>query len=483
MKTCFNNLKNNFLFLLIVAQPVLDAIAYWTQSPEGTVAGKIRLAVMVLVPLVLLFKLEKKKHFIITMAVMGLYSLLHVLNAFRVGYINAVFDVSYLVRVLYMPVMAVCLVYLVKSEKNRDQLVKGIVVAAGLSLLFFVIAILTGTDNVTYGEGMGISGWVIDSNRCANSIILVSLSCFGIFFGINSKKKVLNILVPLAAQIILIMNGTKACYFGLLAMLFAYAVFISLEKPMLKKQINKTSFITLLALFIISIVIYPVTPRAKAAADRNAGSANRVGEIEASCLALGYDISKMSPEERFNTPEVKAVFEHYYYRYMYAVPGLFERFGSDAVLKHFNMSTEVGKLISTRDIKLCYSALVWQECDFLTKLVGFEVTEIGTDGLRDLENDWPAIFYYYGYIGLALYAAFVIYFLLLVAKRLLEQFKGSFTLLNFCLLMCLLLQVGLAQFSGAILRMPNVSVYMSAVLALVYYQTKVLPIGVEKNEA
>lgn len=479
MKKFLSNLNDRFLFLLIALQPVLDAVAYWTQSAEGTIAGKIRLAIMLIVPLVLLFKLEKKKHFIITMAIMGLYSVLHILNGFRVGYISLAFDVSYIVRVLYMPVMAVSLIYLVKTEKNRDQLVKGTVVAAGLSLLFFVVAILTGTDNVTYGEGMGISGWVIDSNRCANSIILVSLSCFGVFFGINSKKKYLNILVPLAVQIILIMNGTKACYFGLLGIMFGYALFICVEKPLLKKQINKTALVTVVALFVISIVIYPITPRAKAAADRNSGSENRIGEIEATCLALGYDISTMSPEERFNTPEVKAVFEHYYYDYMYAVPGLFERFGMDAVLKHFNMSTEVGKLISTRDIKLCYSALVWQECDFITKLVGFEVTEIGTDGLRDLENDWPAIFYYYGYIGLALYAVFVLYFLWLVVKRLLAQFKGSFVLLNYCALMCFVLQIFLAQFSGAILRMPNVSIYMAAVIAIIYYQTKVLPIRAE----
>lgn len=479
MKKFMANLNNQFLFWLIALQPVLDAVAYWTQSSEGTIAGKIRLAVMLVVPVILLFRLEKKKHFVITMGIMGLFALAHILNGFRVGYINLAFDVSYIVRVLYMPVMAVCLVYLVKNERNRDQLVKGIVVAAGLSLLFFVVAILTGTDNVTYGEGMGISGWVIDSNRCANSIILVSLSCFGVLFGVKSNRKLINILAPLAAQIILIMNGTKACYFGLLAIMFAFSLFLLLEKPVQKKHINKTALITLLALFVISIAIYPVTPRAKAAADRDSGSANRIGEIEATCLALGYDISKMTPEERFNTPEVKAVFEYYYYDYMYAVPGLFERFGMDAVLQHFNMSTDVAKLISTRDIKLCYSALVWQECDFITKLVGFEITQLGTDGYRDLENDWPAIFYYYGYIGLALYAAFIIYFLALVARRLLKYFKDSYSLINFCAVLCLVLQIGLAQFSGAILRMPNVSIYMAAVLALVYYQAKLMPVASE----
>ena len=45
------------------------------------------------------------------------------------------------------------------------------------------------------------------------------------------------------------------------------------------------------------------------------------------------------------------------------------------------------------------------------------------------------------------------------------------------LLLCLMLQLGLAQFSGALLRRPNVSIYLSLVLGLIYYQTVRLPAG------
>ncbi len=477
MKKCLSFVREYFLFLLIAAQPLLDAVAYWLQSDEGTIAGKIRLAFMVLLPLYLLVKLQRKKHFILSMAIMGLYSLLHILNGLRVGYLDPYFDIAYLVRVLYMPVMAICFVYLVINKSTRDKTVKGIVLAAGLTLLSFVLACLTGTDNVTYAEGMGISGWVIDDNRCANSIILVSLSCFALLYGIGSKKWYINVLIPVACAFLLIINGTKACYFGLLGCLFSYLVFLLLEKPILGRKIRRVSALTLALVLITSIVIYPITPRAKAAADRASAPNARSGEIEATAAALGYDVPSMTPEERFNTPEVKEIFAHYYVQYMAAIPDLFDRFGMDAVLQHFNMSTNVAKLIDTREIKLCYSALIWADCDLLTRLVGFEVTEIGTEGIRDLENDWPAIFYYYGYLGFALYAAFVLWFLFLVAKRLLQNFKGSFTALNFCLLLCVVLQIGLAQFSGAILRMPNVSIYMAAVLALIYYQTRREPLA------
>ena len=47
--------------LLIVLQPVLDIIAFWTRSPEGTFAGVVRLLVMMALPLWLLFTLPEKK--------------------------------------------------------------------------------------------------------------------------------------------------------------------------------------------------------------------------------------------------------------------------------------------------------------------------------------------------------------------------------------------------------------------------------------
>ena len=39
--------RNHWLMLLIAVQPVLDIVAFWTRSPSGTLAGVVRLAVMV----------------------------------------------------------------------------------------------------------------------------------------------------------------------------------------------------------------------------------------------------------------------------------------------------------------------------------------------------------------------------------------------------------------------------------------------------
>jgi hypothetical protein len=154
------------------------------------------------------------------------------------------------------------------------------------------------------------------------------------------------------------------------------------------------------------------------------------------------------------------------------LPDLFDRFGMDRVLQWFDMSTDVAKLIDTRQIKLCYAGLLWEECDLQTRLVGFEISELGFDGTHDLENDWPALYYYYGYFGLVLYGLFVLIFVLRMLRKLFSDFRGSLTEENFSLALSLALLLGLAQFSGAVLRRPNVSIYLALVLGLIWYQTR-----------
>ena len=88
----------------------------------------------------------------------------------------------------------------------------------------------------------------------------------------------------------------------------------------------------------------------------------------------------------------------------------------------------------------------------------------------DLENDYAAIYYYYGYLGMGLYILFLIYFVIIVGVVLIKKWKYVFNEFNFTLFMVYVLQLGLAQFSGAILRRPNASIYLALVVALIFYQ-------------
>ena len=97
-----------WLTVLIAMQPVLDILAYWTRSPDGTAAGMLRLAIMLILPLHLLITLKKKGRFILSMAAIALVGAAHVANCLRVGYLDMRFDLVYLARVMQMPILAIC---------------------------------------------------------------------------------------------------------------------------------------------------------------------------------------------------------------------------------------------------------------------------------------------------------------------------------------------------------------------------------------
>ena len=140
---------------------MLDVLAFWTQSEAGTAAGLIRLAVMVLLVILVLLR-SRSRAFFIAMSITASVFVLHVLNAFRVGYISPVDDLKYLSRVVYMPVMAVCFCSLTLGEEKSAvdrEIINGILIASAIEAIVIVLSAVTKTYTYTYTlEKLGISG-------------------------------------------------------------------------------------------------------------------------------------------------------------------------------------------------------------------------------------------------------------------------------------------------------------------------------------
>ncbi len=462
-----------WLTLLFAIQPVLDALAFWTQNETATPAGYIRLAVMIMLPMGLFIRTERKKEFFLFLFAIAFFCLLHVMNCLRLGYISPVYDIRYLASVVQMPLYAVCFILAIRDERHRRAAVLGFEIAAGVTLIFFILAWVSGTGNVTYGEGLGYSGWVIDDNRNANSTNFVIFASLCVWLALGSRIRRIWVPVSLVILAVFIANGTKGCYFSVFVIFLGYALFLLLEGKLKKQHWSRCVVYVFVLIAVFSALIYPWTPRYKVTQSQQNTAVGHQGEIEATLLEQGIDITDMSVQERFDDPRVKAVFEHYYWKYLGVKPDIIDRFGMDRVLLQYRMSTNVAKLIDARVMERNYADMIFQDSDLLTKLVGFEASEVGFDGVYDMENDWHAIFYYYGYLGFVLYLLFVLFFLWRVVKTVRKGFLKSFTLENFALMLCLILVIGLAHFSGATLRRPNVSIWLSLLLALIYYNTEV----------
>ena len=139
------------------------------------------------------------------------------------------------------------------------------------------------------------------------------------------------------------------------------------------------------------------------------------------------------------------------------------------MLEKYGWFPDAFSLADVRLQKRINAELIWEDTGVLTHLFGFEFTEAAD---YDLENDYPALYYYYGYVGLGLYLIFLAYFLFIIVKAAIKNFKGVFNLFNFILLLTYIMQLGLAQFSGAILRRPNASIYLALIIALIFYRCK-----------
>ena len=81
-----------------------------------------------------------------------------------------------------------------------------------------------------------MSGWVIDDNRCANSIILVTLAAFSVFCAVKSDKPFVNIAVPVVSAVVLIANGTMTCYMSIFVIFIGFAVFLLLREENTRLQ-------------------------------------------------------------------------------------------------------------------------------------------------------------------------------------------------------------------------------------------------------
>lgn len=476
-KSVLGTLKNNWLFLFVIFQPLLDVLAFWTSSEAGTAAGYIRLLFMLILPVHLLLTSDERKRLFAAYAVIAFLALLHVGNLFRVGYINVISDVKNMARIFYLPVMAVSMCAYVRNEQMKSQLLRGLLANCFILAAVIIVSYVTGTYNPTYGYGLGTSAWVTDQNRCTHSIILSALSMFSMYFGLSAKDKLCNYLVPAAVLVFCITNGTSSCYLTCLACFAGFAFFRVFAALVRKEKLDKPAkllAVYLLLLFVTAVAIYPVTPRAKITAIERAAAEKRQGGLEAELIALGYDIYNMTPEEKMNEPVVREKMAKFYTETIYGgAPGLIESFDVYRIMEAYNMTTDAGKIADVRRMKRVNARLIWEDSDFVTKLTGFEFAKVDWPGdPLDLENDWHAIFYYYGVIGFAAYAIYILWFIYLVLKKLRNDFKGNLTLYNFCLILSFFILIGLAHFSGALLKRPNSSIYFAFILALLSYQTR-----------
>ena len=436
-------IKKYWIFFIIITQPILDIIAYFTFEKNITIITfTIRSIYLLFIIIYSFITTKEKKKMVISMLPFAIFSILHILNSYRISGNILFCDIRYLIMVLQMPIIVISLIYYSKNNKlDSIQIEKGFAYCLGIIFISVLISMLTNTYQYTY-EGYGITGWFTSANT--QSMILSALSPLALYY-FSKRNNFVYSLGLIMIFTLLFFNGTKACYYTLILLLVViiYVLFVNKENSVKK-------MLTILFLFV-SILSYNLSFTHNRSEQVNKTNKNNEQLIEN---------HKYEEKDIIDMIRKNELYER-----------IIEEYDENKIYLEVKDTFDSNMLSDNRLAKRTYAKIKFENSDILTKFLGINYYEIEKNEM-DLENDLTAIFYYYGYLGFGIYILFILYFAYLSIKLIIKApivlLSGKFIILGFSIL----LELFGSEYSGALLRKTNANIYFALLLVVLYIYIK-----------
>lgn len=471
------------LLILLILQPLMDILSYWTDrlGMANTITLLLRFATFAAVCLLGFLASSRKKAYGIAAGACVFVLAGHVVACLIKGYLDPVHDLTNFVRVVQMPLFVICFISFLRANKKcYPAMETALIVNFWIISVALVISVLTNTAAPTYTvSGLGLLGWFATSN--AQSAIMSMLAPIVVTFCYRKKNFWLFCLTAAAAFAQLYFLGTRLAFFSIFAVAFGLPIILLLTRQIKTSKRYIAVLIVMLAVccaFVKQSPMYINQNQYQVAMSSKQNDANvMISRTEGSKTESDTSIT---PQERYHA--LSTIYNFY-------SPKLCQRFGTAKVMSAYDYSSQVTDITATRHRKIVFCSMLMDEHPFVSRIFGMELSRMSFDGdIYDVENDFHGIYFLYGWAGLALMLAFVGYFLYLIIKFLIRDFHKYFTseagACGISLCLCLVY----AYCTAGMLRRPNASVYMSVLLAMVYYLTQMrseqpdtLPDGEEKT--
>lgn len=476
------------VFALLLLQPVLDVISYWATVFEcSAITTLARFAMFALVMLYAFLISDRKRTYIIFAAALCLFWIAHMIACFKApgGYKSPVADAGDFLRTVQMPFFTLAFITCFKkSDRVPSYVQAGFLVNMILMMHFLILSYMTGTQIYTYVDArVGLMGWANVHN--SQSAILAFVVPLILFYIYKMKKPVLFYFTALICFADLFFVGTRVDYFSIPIIGVAMIFFL-----IVSKEKNPAYYVTLGAIVVLCLICFNSSVVNSNLYNHSINMSTKQSYIDDTLEEIhtpsGNPLPSHIDKETFDSLPPRAKYEILKIYELYAGP-MVQRFGFERVFEEYNYSLEVSELTAVRNQKKLFAKMVWDDSNLLTKCFGYEYSNmvvdyktVDKDGVEsvtqviyDLENDFPAIYYMGGYVGFAFYIAFLAYFALLIIVGLITRFKKLFTLESGMVGVTFVLMLGIAQYAGYVLRRPNASIYLSVILAYIYWLTAV----------
>lgn len=482
------------VFVLLLIQPVLDVISHWATEWEITTYTTIFRFLMLAAVLLYSFIISDRKGiYILFGGVIALYWILHVVACLRAegGYLSPFSDLTNLLRTVQLPLFTLSFITFFKKSDLVPQKIQCAFFANMVIMIHSIIlSYMTGTQIYTYVDSQkGLMGWATVHN--AQSAILTFVIPLLLLFVYKKKNKWLFYATCIVCFGILFFTGTKVDYYAIFIIAPAVMIFLFIQG-----ERSPFYYVTLLCITLACLFCYNTSVAHDIWTDHTVAMGYRQDYVDN--LLIGTDIEESDKQQNvlgLHLPKdlnkesyealddrMKELIQEVYDLYLHP---MVNRFGFERVIEKYEYSLDVSNLTEQRQQKRFFAELAWEDSNFLTRCFGYEyITLIEHYTLEieegefqeyemnyDLENDFPSVFYYSGYVGFAIYMLFLLYFAALAAVGVLTRGMKLITMETGMVGITFGLAMGVSQFSGNVLRRPNASIYVSVILAYIYYLT------------
>lgn len=465
-------LKRNidkFIILIFVLQPLMDILSFWIDKLgiSNVLTLLLRFAVLAVTALVG-FIVSKNKKIYFGFAGIALFVLIgHCYACHLQEYLNPIDDIANYVRVIQMPLFVLCFISFLKlDERSYSAVEKGLIINFIIITVSIVLSVVTGTYGHTYVDNeIGVLGWFNTSN--AQSSIMSILTPLMAIFAYRKKNYWLIVLAVVASFAQLYFLGTRLAFMAMAATVFGMMITM-----LIRTDWNWKVVAILLLSFAVCCAFVKQSPMYRNQTVYAQSMNDKQGDANVMMNMMDSERSK-EEWERMSNAEKKEILSVIYE--FYNTKFLCRRFGIDEVLDVYDYTYSIQEITATRHQKIIFCNLLMKEQNSVwSRLFGMELSRMNYAGnIYDVENDFHGVYFLYGYVGLILFILFIGYFVLLIIKALITDFKKYFTweAAAFGIAFCIALIY--AYNTAGVLRRPNSSFYLSVILAVIYYLIKI----------
>ena len=340
-----------FVIILMVIQPLMDILSFWTDrlGMSNTITLLLRFAVFAVVCLLGFFTSARKKVYGIAVAACAVLLIGHCISCFIVGYQRIVYDLTNFVRVVQMPLFVLCFIsFLRANDKCGRAFETGLLLDFWIITASVIVSVLTHTSSATYqSTNVGILGWYSFGN--AQSAIMSILAPIVILLCYRRRQFLLFTLTSVAALGQLYLMGTRLAFFSIAVVALGVPIVLVLTG---KARTSKRYIAVLVLILAVCCATYKQSPmyinqnRYNEAMSYKQNDANvMIKRAEGNKDGT----STVTPEERYHA--LCTIYNFY-------SPNMCRRFGTARVMSAYDYSAQVTDITATRHRKIVF----WRCC-------------------------------------------------------------------------------------------------------------------------